>query len=62
MLGFGRVVKVTLELHRRNQAGGDVPLISTKHAHSQRAFLSGVLPGEASAVKVETRGKRGVLP
>jgi hypothetical protein len=29
----------------------------TEHAHSQRAFLSAIPPGEASAVKVETRGK-----
>jgi hypothetical protein len=29
----------------------------TKDAHSQRAFLSAIPPGEASAVKVETRGK-----
>ena len=29
----------------------------TKDAHSQRAFLSAIPPGGASAVKVETRGK-----
>jgi hypothetical protein len=29
----------------------------TKDAHSQRAFLSAIPLGEASAVKVETRGK-----
>ena len=32
-------------------------VLETKDAHSKRAILSAIPPGEASAVKVETQGK-----
>jgi hypothetical protein len=35
--------------------------LEIKDAHTKRAILSAIPPGEASAVKVETRGKKGAF-
>jgi len=48
-----------LELLRQDESGGCCRKLLTRHADSRRAFPSAFLPGEASAVKVESQGHPG---
>jgi len=55
-------IAIFVNMHDEFTRKCDLRLLSTmvsetKDAHSQRAFLSAIPPGEVNAVKVETRGK-----